>query len=564
MPNQHPSLGRQLPLRHLSIRVPWNDTDWTGRICHKPGANMSCTVLGNIRDNRDEKAERELAGKSWEGLGEAMLPPCVRERGGFMAPYPLSVTVRHPYTASSPAHGHLLPTTVRFPAYSAPALPFSWYLLEMAQEKARSLALNFRSDIEEQIEKDMGFKSNWVQTGHNQMVMLETFYSAIQPDRSLCIFYAKKTPLTEDPRRVIIGAGFVRGLGDVVPYARSGEGSDPIIWERPILHSIRDGFADGFLLPYHQLLDYANAHPEENPEQFVAFAPAEHFEAFSYASEHVNSDGAIAALLSCAAALTRIDRVLPGDRSHIQAWIDARLAELWRMRGPCPGLGAALTAFGLERGTLLAYELERVVAADHPDGMVDPWPYVDRLFAADPALPESLRQVSPTLRRVWEGLPAERKALVQLLARFDLSPEQATRYFVHEDSSRARLGIAVADADILSNPYLLYELDRIAPDAIPLAVIDRGLFPDATIATAFPLPEPSQVADATDPRRVRAYVVEALELAAALGDTLLPRDRLVTQLRERELRPGLPLTGDIMAVCAPDLLPVAQAVQLAD
>jgi len=40
--------ARQLPLRHLSVRVPWNDTDWTGCVCRKPGDNISCLILARI------------------------------------------------------------------------------------------------------------------------------------------------------------------------------------------------------------------------------------------------------------------------------------------------------------------------------------------------------------------------------------------------------------------------------------------------------------------------------------------------------------------------------------
>ena len=31
-----------LPLRHLSIRVPWHDSGWDGRVCQNPTANTSC------------------------------------------------------------------------------------------------------------------------------------------------------------------------------------------------------------------------------------------------------------------------------------------------------------------------------------------------------------------------------------------------------------------------------------------------------------------------------------------------------------------------------------------
>lgn len=45
-----PSMTRLLAQQHLSIRVPWHDTDWTGRVCAKPSENMACLRLERIRE----------------------------------------------------------------------------------------------------------------------------------------------------------------------------------------------------------------------------------------------------------------------------------------------------------------------------------------------------------------------------------------------------------------------------------------------------------------------------------------------------------------------------------
>ena len=42
-----------------------------------------------------------------------------------------------------------------------------------------------------------------------------------------------------------------------------------------------------------------------DPEEFVAFAPDEHFDAYSYGSELLTHDGAVASLVACAATLHR-------------------------------------------------------------------------------------------------------------------------------------------------------------------------------------------------------------------------------------------------------------------
>ena len=64
----------ELPSAHLSVRVPWHDTDWTGRVCAAPGANPSCTVLKNIKENK-------VADEEEENVGTPRTDPA-RERSG--------------------------------------------------------------------------------------------------------------------------------------------------------------------------------------------------------------------------------------------------------------------------------------------------------------------------------------------------------------------------------------------------------------------------------------------------------------------------------------------------
>ena len=51
-------------------------------------------------------------------------------------------------------------------------------------------------------------------------------------------------------------------------------------------------------------------------------------------------------------------------------------------------------------------------------------------------------------------------------------------------------------------PYLLYELDRMSNDHVPVTVVDRGAFPDDVVRSAHPLPAKSAIDDPVDPCRV--------------------------------------------------------------
>ena len=139
--------------------------------------------------------------------------------------------------------------------------------------------------------------------------------------------------------------------------------------------------------------------------------------------------------------------VLPGPWDQCLQWIDARLGELWKARGPCPGLGSALSAFGLQFGTFIARAL-----AEKAGDNTNPWPLVDKMFA-DPKehLPERLaNSIGKTLCSKWSRLPDDRRALLKLVSRFEIAPEQATLLYVQEE--RAKAGIDTRDAVILANP----------------------------------------------------------------------------------------------------------------
>jgi ATP-dependent exoDNAse (exonuclease V) alpha subunit len=566
MPKTLSAGARQLPLRHISIRVPWNDTGWEGRVCKKPAENIACLILPRIRSSRLDEKENELAGASWQNLPQSELPPCMAEHGQFMSPFEITRQMSHPYAENSKAHKHLLPTPYRYASFSAAAVPFNWMLRESAQQKASELELGYQPDIEAQADITMGFKTSWVQEKVNQLIMLDTFLSAIQPEKSLVFFYAKRTPLVDDPRRVIIGIGRVKHVGDPVEYKYSEAGAlKSILWERNIQHSIRSDFKDGFILPYHALIEYFDMHPDEDPLKYIAFVPDDQFQAFSYGSEHVTNDGAIGAILSCIKAIQNIQKVIPGSWRQVLTWLDDRLNELWGMRGPCPGLGSALSAFGVENGCLVAYELERILLEMPKSTSNDPWLLLNNLFARpEKFTPEISSKIGKTLQNTWRNLPPERHALLKLLSRFELTSDQATRYYVHEDKQRSDYGINVGDKELIANPYRLFEIDRFTPDPINLNTIDRGVFPDLSIQQQFPLPEPSCITDPLDPRRVAAFVIHQLEQASLMGHTLQTRDTIIQQIRELDIKPACPITGDHMSAIESSFEPRVRLMKLHD
>ena len=71
------------------------------------------------------------------------------------------------------------------------------------------------------------------------------------------------------------------------------------VWDRAVTsRCARPGFEDGFLLPYHEILERAAEDPSIDLRACTALCPGDRRGEFSYAGEHVTHDGAIAALLS--------------------------------------------------------------------------------------------------------------------------------------------------------------------------------------------------------------------------------------------------------------------------
>ncbi|MDA2938141.1 AAA family ATPase, partial [Acidobacteria bacterium AH-259-A15] len=511
---------------------------------------------------RNDDLETDNAGKSWENLQDDQLPACVQERGSFMAPFEIPRTVSHPYHKTSQLHEHFRPTLFRQPPYSPACIPFRWMLKQNAEETAEELNIYFQPKFE----PELGFRSAWVQDFRNQAALLDTFFGAIQPEESLCFFYAKLTPLSDDSRRVIVGVGRVKGVGECIEYRYSTP--EPklrsAIWDRTIQHSIRPNYEDGFLLPYHEVLEYSDKHPGQiNTDDFLAFAPEEHWIAFSYGSEHVSHGAAILALLSCSEALDKIGNILPGDWQSQRAWIDKELNRLWKMRGPFPGLGSALKAFGIQYGNLIAYEIASAQAEFGEEWSEDPWQLVEQLLSDPSGLGTSVaKHIGLTYFEMWKSLPETRKELLKLLSRFELREEQATRFY--QESERKRCMIDVADDDLLANPYLLYELDRSQPDPISLAIIDQGMFPDQVVLDRYPFSSPSAMDSPLDKRRVRAQVMAHLERAAERGHTLQPRLKTIQAVRDLNLQPPCPMSEDLLRSVEKFFNPLVRTIRLAD
>ena len=109
------------------------------------------------------------------------------------------------------------------------------------------------------------------------------------------------------------------------------------------------------------------------------------------------------------------------------------------------------------------------------------WELVNKMFASPSQLlsADLAKTVTDTIRQLWRKIyqnsASTRLTLLQLISRFDLTIEQATKVYVKKE--REKDGIFLSDDDILDNPYLLVEQTVYSEEPIDFWTIDYGLFP---------------------------------------------------------------------------------------
>lgn len=531
-------------MRHLTQRVAWHDQAWNGTVCAAPGENSFCIALDRIHEERDDSYEESIASELFEDLDPLDQPPCCAEGGVFMSSRPWTRAIKHPYQELKNAeatHGHLRVTNVTVPAHATFAIPFARMLRDAQSQIADATPDRLPED------QEPPFPTRWVFGRNRQKKLLDMFFDPIVPDRSLVFYYTKEgQPISDDITRLIVGVGQVTKVAPTLEYDSVGSKATPPVWEHLVHHSIRPDRAEGFLLPYHVYLEPTGDEREDARRRDlvreIAVTPdPEHTRVFSYFSEHAAADVALSTLVRCLDAVGAIRRhgIAEGPWQAREEWLNEQIARTWRDRGAFPGLGSALEALGLRLGTALSLEL---IASGRIDSESDPWPVVDALLRGEAQPPQSayaadIEAVKPT----WAKLTDERRALIELLSRFALSPTQAERWFEVRLRNAATTQ-PLTDRQILENPYRISESELGSSDepAAGIGVIDRGLFPDDTIAAACPVPELSRVESTADPRRVRAAAVACLRRAADDGDSLLSAVEVLSRIERLDLqRPGI-------------------------
>lgn len=515
-------------IQHFSTRIPWKDNDYTGRIDNNPKYNVAAQVIPNIASTRDLEFEETNKGKSYEQVGSVKMQNWITENAAFMSNTTLYLKMNHPYQKGNrnPKFKHFVETTFEMNPYSFLLRPFSWTLKDNANEKQKYY--NFYFDLEK-TEQMLSWSSSWVSHGESQKGIFDYFFSGINPNKSLIFPYYKQVPFIEDNRRVIAGIGSIVSDVEIHEYA-SDRSSDEknYIWETNVAHSIRVNGNAGFLMPYLEISEYIKKHPEFDVSSVTLFEPAGFRSEFSYAAEWVSYDAAIDVLNQAKIVLRNIAKL--NLKVANQEWVNVQLEyvenqikNVWNQRGIFPGLGSILSAFGVRYGFDVAKhvdtsendlisELKLYFSGDKETGN-------EKL---DDSLAEKEDEFSGLLR------DENKTRFFELLSRLNLSVEQAIKAWGN---------LKNYSAEIIENPYLLYELTRKEKDIhqITISQIDNAMFVNPLVENKYPLNKPTKMRTEGDKRRFRAMVIFVLDQALNQGHTLLSYDQIVEEINKLPL-----------------------------
>ncbi|WP_222635284.1 MULTISPECIES: AAA family ATPase [unclassified Rhodococcus (in: high G+C Gram-positive bacteria)] len=491
-------------------------------------------LLPSIGANRDDSREAGYAGLPVHEIN-GKLPPCVEERATFLSPHEVTVHKTHPYRWNKALKG-ISDDWLSLPAWSVHATPYYWMMSANSDDIARTEPLEgYVAELEAGANAALGFNpknQTWVLHGDNQKALIETFFRNVTPQQSLVFFYLRHSPF-EDAGRLLIGAASVDSLQLPGRWPTESPTDFPNhMWETTIRHTLRPDGAGGILLPMQALA--ALAAKGADVSSALAAAPQKERE-FSYVTEHVADDAAVASLMALRAAAdaaTELGCAVPPDSI---GWLDDQLHTAWRRRGVATGLPAVLGRLGFEYPTYAA----RLITASTAEGD-DPWDTLTSGLDGNPPAGPSSVLFTVTRQRVWRALTDEDRAALRLLVRFDLSHDQITAVLDGETS------VAIESEELLENPYHLVTCTVDDDDPIDFDIVDRGCFGAPELLAAHPLPVTEPFDDPGDPRRVEALIASELSVAAGEGHTLLPLPALLARVADRNLVRPLPLSAQVL------------------
>ena len=526
-------------MKHISIRVPWHNNKWNGRVCDCPSNNPFCVILKNICDAKNCEKEDRVASKEWSTLSVDELPACKGENGGFMneKPYMRKFTHVYQYSSSEIPQKRLIPKTLEIPEYSFWGVPFRY----LSRDSSEFLNERFPYFAEDE---KAPFSTGWVFGRQRQYDILGWYRSNITLGESLVTFYCKNAnPIEEDSRRLIVGIGEVSSVKPIIEF--ESEINEPYpFWEILMTHTIRNDLktSKGFLLPYHEYLDLdesvvlekagitKNQAIKDISLTLDKLGNSEKiFKELSYGCEYVSDHSMLIILNAARQCLENVKRhgLVGGDWDRQLRWINDKVAQVKSLIGPFPSFAEGLRSLGFNYAYLIEQDLRNGGYCGVKD---NPWDAFEKLLNGEIILTAAVYKTELSkYKKTWESISDDTKQVLELLSRFEIDSETMKEWIDDSDWYE----------DLINNPYLLSEESPYG--GVTPEMVDLGVIADPDIQGQFIPKRPSCIETKIDERRVRALVIHKLIVQSEEGDTLMAINELNDYINELLAKDNLKL-----------------------
>jgi len=435
---------------HMSLRLAWHDHGWDGHICQNPCNNPYCVGTHSypgdlIASKRDLDFEKNHVGESAEK-------------------YPFKIACG----LSINAFGKETVTTS--------VAPPDWWkqgddvVLELPPSTACTWC--YESMYKKDVSADDGSGREY--SYDKRLKNAKEYFSQFEEGKSLVFYYAGySNPFSEGEENnyVIVGISRIKQIDDFYYYENISEQikadyAGGFAWQKPVTSNYPD---EGFCIPYWKYID------DEELLEKIVIKPTNRAP-FKYGSREVSDDDAIEVILQMIECLDELIRI--GDKTEDwvkrKEWLNSLLNELWKDRGPYPGLASVMEALGLNELIKPYYTLKNDKKKKE---------FYDQLVALLDGKTDSIGKIKldsqklRVIRKNFQMLYDEEKCLLlNMLPRFDLSTKQVECIISDE---RENWSVTASVKDILQNPYIIFEqyIGDDSDDVIPFYKIDNGMIP---------------------------------------------------------------------------------------
>jgi len=462
----------------MSLRLAWHDNGWNGHICSNPCNNPYCVGAHSypgdlIASKRDLDLEKEHINESAGNF------PCKVACGLSINAFGKETIQTRIDPPDWWGNGNAEPAILTLP----PATACTWC-------------------YESMYKKDVSPKAGSTQTYdyNKRFNNAKDYFAQFDEGKSLVFYYAGySNPFSEgeEENYVIVGISRLKKLDQIRFYENTTDEikrkyGGGFVWQMPVTSNYPD---EGFCIPYWKYLDN-----EELSDRLV-IKPINRTP-FKYGSREVTNDDAIEVIHQL---LESIDVLIEiGDDSEDwekrKNWLNSVLNELWKARGPFPGMGSVLEA--LQLPGLIKPFLD--ITSD--DVRKDFYRQLEDLLNGESNTIAGIEYTDKELkivRRQYQMKDDDEKELIlHLLPRFDLT---ATQVKGITSGNREDVSITATVSELVENPYIIFEqyIGEDSDDTIPFYKIDNGIIPSPEYGL-------EDIIDAGSTERLRALCVDEL------------------------------------------------------